>query len=211
MGTHGPSATGPSPSPSPCPNRRQPWSDAGGDEIATTLAAAAAGDSRATGALIERYGPLVWSIAWSYRLGPADTADITQVVWLRLLENLVRIRRPERLGSWIGSVTRHECIRLRRRGEREVATADGFVLDGSSGDDLDEDLIDVERDTTVRQSLETLPARWRILMTALVDAPDASYEELAAAVGMPIGSIGPTRQRCLERLRDSPTLLALAA
>ncbi|MGH9126536.1 MAG: RNA polymerase sigma factor [Acidimicrobiales bacterium] len=198
-------ATGPAP-------KRQHWAGHDGDaeSVATLLAAAASGDRRASRALIDRYAALVWSIAWSFRLNPADAADVTQIVWLRLLENLGRIRDPERLGSWIGSVARHECLRQRRRVEREVASADRFDLDGHGGGP-DEGLLEVERVATVRRSFEALPPRWRDLMVALLDAPEASYEEVAAAVGMPVGSIGPTRQRCLDRLRDSPALLALAA
>jgi RNA polymerase sigma factor (sigma-70 family) len=180
--------------------------------VATLMASAAAGDGRATEALIQRYAGLVWSIAWNYRLGSADAADVSQVVWLRLVENIGRIRQPESLGAWLASVTRHECLRLLRRSEREVTMNDEIDLDGRSGDDdIDMALLTDECQSTVRQAFACLPPRWRTLLEVLMDAPSASYEEVAEAVGMPIGSIGPTRQRCLERLREAPQLIDLAA
>jgi RNA polymerase sigma factor (sigma-70 family) len=175
------------------------------------MAAAAAGDSRATEALVRRYSGLVWSIAWGYRLSAADAADVSQVVWMRLVENLDRIRQPDRLGAWLASVTRHECLRLLRRSEREVATDDDFELDVRHEDDVDRGLLREERAAALRQAFECLPPRWRRLLEVLLDAPSATYEQVAEAVGIPIGSIGPTRQRCLERLRGAPVLVELAA
>lgn len=193
-----------------CPEHR------GGAEdrivVAALVSLAAKGDQRATEALIQRYSGLVWSIAWSYHLSGADAADVSQVVWLRLVENLGRIRQPDSLGAWLGSVTRHECLRLLRRSEREVAVADEFELDEhSDDDDVDFALLSRERDAALRQAFTCLPTRWRALLEMLMDAPSASYEEVAEIVGMPIGSIGPTRQRCLERLRGAPELMELAA
>jgi RNA polymerase sigma factor (sigma-70 family) len=180
--------------------------------VATLMTAAAAGDGRATEALIQRYSGLVWSIAWGYHLGAADAADVSQIVWMRLVENLGRIRQPDSLGAWLGSVTRHECLRLLRRSEREVTVADDLDLDGCSvDDDVDFGLLSGEREAALRQAFECLPPRWRSLLEVLMDAPSASYEEVAEVVGMPIGSIGPTRQRCLDRLRSAPALVELIA
>jgi RNA polymerase sigma factor (sigma-70 family) len=192
---------------------RQVWRWGDDRAVVTTLvAAAAAGDRRATEALIERFSGLVWSIARSYRLSGADAADVSQVVWLRLVENVGRIREPGSVGAWLASVTRHECLRLLRRSEREVTTADQFELEiGGIGDEVDLELLSDERGTALRQAFEALPPRWRALLEVLMDAPLASYEEVAAAVGMPIGSIGPTRRRCLERLRSAPRLVELSA
>jgi RNA polymerase sigma factor (sigma-70 family) len=180
--------------------------------VAALVTAAASGDSRATEALIRRYAGLVWSIAWSYRLGAADAADVSQVVWLRLVENIGRIRQPASVGAWLASVTRHECLRLLRRSEREVTIADSRELDECSRDaEIDLGLLSGERDAALREAFACLPPRWRSLLEVLIDIPSASYEEVAEVVGMPIGSIGPTRQRCLERLRSSPALLELSA
>jgi RNA polymerase sigma factor (sigma-70 family) len=173
---------------------------------------AASGDERATEALIQRYTGLVWSIAWGYHLSGADAADVSQVVWLRLVENIGRIRQPDSLAAWLSSVTRHECLRLLRRSEREVTVSDDFELDEFSCDDeVDFGLLSKERDAALRHAFISLPPRWRSLLEVLMDAPSASYEEVAETVGMPIGSIGPTRQRCLERLRGAPELIELCA
>jgi RNA polymerase sigma factor (sigma-70 family) len=183
-----------------------------GTTVASLVAGAAAGDRQATEALIERYSGLVWSIAWNYHLSAADAADVSQIVWLRLVENVGAIRQPESIGAWLGQVTRHECLRLLRRSGREVTTADDLDLDDRShDDDVDLRLLRGERQAAVRQAFQCLPDRWRHLLEMLIDAPSASYEEVAEAVGMPIGSIGPTRQRCLERLRNAPVLVELAA
>ncbi|MDQ6614565.1 MAG: sigma-70 family RNA polymerase sigma factor [Actinomycetota bacterium] len=180
--------------------------------VTTLVTAAAMGDNRATEALIERFSGLVWSIAWSYHLSGADAADVSQVVWLRLVENIRRIRQPGSVGAWLASVTRHECLRLLRRAEREVTTSDELDLDDrSSEDDIDLGLLSDERDAALRRAFEGLPPRWRSLLEVLMDAPLASYEEVAETVGMPIGSIGPTRQRCLERLRSAQVLVELTA
>jgi RNA polymerase sigma factor (sigma-70 family) len=180
--------------------------------VAALVAGAAAGDGRATEALIERYSGLVWSIAWNYRLSASDAADVSQVVWLRLVENIGRIRQPDSVGAWLASVARHECLRVARRTEREVTMADDLELDGGQTDaDLDLRLLRTERESALRRAFTALPDRWRSLLEMLMDAPSASYEEVAEAVGMPIGSIGPTRQRCLERLRSAPALIELQA
>jgi RNA polymerase sigma factor (sigma-70 family) len=199
------------------PNNRRPYIELVGDAedrrvVSTLVTAAAGGDRRATEALVERYSGLVWSIAWGYRLNGADAADVSQVVWLRLIENLGRIRQPGSVGAWLASVTRHECLRVLRRAEREVSVADSADLDERSSDgDIDLALLSEERDAALREAFDCLPARWRSLLEVLMDVPLASYEEVAETVGMPIGSIGPTRQRCLERLRGAPVLLELAA
>lgn len=184
----------------------------GSGVMAELVAAGAGGDGGAIRELIHRHTSLVWSIAWNYRLSPPDAADVTQMVWLRLIENLGRIRQPDSLGAWLSSVTRHECLRLLRRQEREIATADDVDLDRHCDDEeIDGRLLGAERDATVRQSVAHLPVRGRRLLEALLDTPSASYQAVADAVGIPIGSIGPTRQRCLERLREAPELIGMAA
>ena len=180
--------------------------------VAGLVNAAIDGEPGATEALIERFSGLVWSIAWGYRLSAADAADVSQVVWLRLVENLGRIRQPESVGAWLAAVTRHECQGLLRRSEREVIMPDDVGLDASCDDaDVDIRLLSDERDAALWQAFDCLPPRWRTLIEALMAAPSASYEEVAAVVGMPVGSIGPTRQRCLERLRSRPELMDLVA
>ena len=193
--------------------KREPDGDVADCPMATALVtAAAAGDARATEALVARFSGLVWSIAWNFRLSAPDAADVSQVVWLRLMENLGRIRQPASVGAWLASVTRHECLRVLRRRDREVSTAESMDLDEHCGvDEIDLELLSQERGAALRAAFNCLPPKWRSLLEVLIDTPTASYEEVAQAVGMPIGSIGPTRQRCLERLRSAPVLVELSA
>ena len=191
---------------------REPHNGGAGRPIDTVLVtAAAAGDPQATEALVARFSGLVWSIAWRYNLSAPDAADVSQVVWLRLMENLGRIRQPASVGAWLASVSRNECLRVQRHRHREITTAESIEEERRGGDDIDLELLSEERGAALREAFRCLPPRWRSLLEVLISTPTASYEEVAKAVGMPIGSIGPTRQRCLERLRSSPVLVELSA
>jgi len=181
------------------------------EPVAELVRAAAGGDARAWEALVGCFSTLVWTIARSYRLNPSDAADVNQVVWLRLVEHLGNIRQPDRLGAWLASVTRHECLRTLRGAEREVPTADDLDVSHDSCElEVDQRLLAGDLNAALWRAFGTLPERWQALLRILMSSPSASYEEVAAALDMPIGSIGPTRQRCLERLRNSPELLCLA-
>jgi RNA polymerase sigma factor (sigma-70 family) len=171
--------------------------------------AAADGDQHAWDELVERFTGLVWSVIRAYRMGPADGADVNQVVWLRLVENLDHIRDPERVGSWLATVARRECVRLLRRSGREVAVDDVEVSDEDTGVTSDLGLLTSERDRAIWQAFERLPPQCRALLRVLMADPRPSYDEVAAALEMPIGSIGPTRQRCLDRLRRSPEVASM--
>jgi RNA polymerase sigma factor (sigma-70 family) len=170
--------------------------------VAALVAAAVDGDQVAWDALVSRYGGLVWSIARSHRLGPADAADVSQTVWLRLVEHLRSLRDPEHVGGWLATTTRHECLRVIRRAGRELPNDDAAVEIPISPDESPEWLVlSDESRRLVWLALTRLSQRCQTLLRALSAAPDASYAEIAAALDMPIGSIGPTRMRCLEHLR----------
>ncbi len=162
-------------------------------------------------ALVERYTGLVASITWSYRLGAADAAEVRQVVWMRLFESMGRIRQTECIAGWIRSVTRNECLRKVQRYRQEVPSEDETAFAGESDDDVDNSILAKERQDAVRRALAGLPGRGRVLLEMLLEHPGLSYEQLAIELDMPIGSIGPTRQRCLSRLRSVPELAQLAA
>jgi RNA polymerase sigma factor (sigma-70 family) len=174
-----------------------------GEDPSALLAAAAAGDSDAWNALVDQYTGLLWSIARGYRMSTADSADAVQTTWLRLVEHLDRIDDPARLAGWLATTVRRECLRLLRRGKREQPAFDeeGLpdVIDDAPA--LDAALLDDERDAALWRALEQMPDRCRLLIRVLMASPPPSYAEVAAALDMPIGSIGPTRQRCLDRLR----------
>jgi RNA polymerase sigma factor (sigma-70 family) len=167
---------------------------------------AAAGDEGGWNELVERYTGLVFAITRAHRLEPAEAADVNQIVWLRLVENLSRLRDPDRVGAWIAAVARHECLRVYRRAGRERPSEISQNVDAGWDDEPDAALLAEERDAALWRALGELPPRCRSLLRVLLVEPRPSYEEVAAALDMPIGSIGPTRQRCLERLRRLPAL-----
>jgi RNA polymerase sigma factor (sigma-70 family) len=170
---------------------------------AVLLAQAADGDQRAWDALVEQHSRLLWAVARSYRLDQADAADVVQTAWLRLVEHLHRIEDPARLVGWLVTTTRRECLRVLRRSGRErlVATEEGAldVVD-ETAEPLDTRLINDERNAELWQAFGRLPERCQRLLRIAVAMPKA-YDEVSAALDMPVGSIGPTRARCLARLR----------
>lgn len=171
------------------------------DEVADAVRRAATGDRAAWDAIVNSYSRMVWSVAMGHRLSTADAAEVVQTTWVKLLENLHRIREPERLGGWLATTARREALRLLRQRGREVPTDEEARFDGSPAGPTPEDvLLDRERDRRLWRAFQRLSERCRTLLhLVIVVAPP--YAEVAAALDMPIGSIGPTRARCLDRLR----------
>ena len=166
------------------------------------VAAAAAGEPQAWSQLIDRYAVLIRSVCRAHRLADADTDDVAQLTWLRAVEHIGRLRDPDRFGAWIGTTARHECLRVLRGGKRVVPTAD--EIQGplfAEHADPEETALAAERRAAVREALAVLPPRQRTLLRLLHSEPAPSYEAIGSALGMPVGSIGPTRGRALERLR----------
>jgi len=163
---------------------------------------AAAGDGAAWAELTRRYTRLLWFIVRSYRLNAADAEDAVQSTWVRLLENLDRIRDPERLGPWLVTTARRECLRALRRSGRESPTGDDRSLDVTdSQPPLDTALLRDERDAALWSAFSNLGERCQALLRLLFSDPPVSYANISEILGMPIGAIGPTRQRCLDDLR----------
>lgn len=165
------------------------------------IRAAAHGDEGAWSTIVDRFQGIVWSTARAYRLRPADAADVAQTVWLRLVENLDRIREPERLGAWLATTTRHECLRYLRLHERELPSDDTDVFEAPGDDAPELTLLTGERDTALWRAFSQLGDRCQALLRLLVSQEEPSYEAIGAALEMPIGAIGPTRMRCLKKLR----------
>jgi RNA polymerase sigma factor (sigma-70 family) len=166
------------------------------------VAAAAAGEAEAWTQLIDRYAVLIRSVCRAHRLADADADDVAQLTWLRAVEHIGRLRDPDRFGAWIGTTARHECLRVLRGGKRVVPTAD--EIQGplfAEHADPDETALAAERRAAVRAALAALPPRQRTLLRLLHAESAPSYEAIGSALGMPVGSIGPTRGRALERLR----------
>jgi RNA polymerase sigma factor (sigma-70 family) len=172
-------------------------------ELSTSelLAEAEAGNSAAWNELVDRYSGLVWAVARGFALSMADAADVSQTTWLRLVEHLTTLREPEHLGGWLATTARHECLRLLRKNGREVVEPDAGI-DVESGEPTPEAVVlDNERDRLLWLSLGEIPQRCQVLLRALASSPPPSYGDVSAALGMPIGSIGPTRARCLDHLK----------
>jgi RNA polymerase sigma factor (sigma-70 family) len=155
-------------------------------------------DETAWAELVGEFGPMLRSIAAGFRLGPEESADAAQTTWLNFLLHIDRIREPERVGGWLAITMRHECLRLVRQNPRELALED-WMLTGDD-DGLVERVARDERDRTLWNAVDRLPAHQRNLVRALARDPEPSYRQVAAAMSIPVGSIGPTRARALGRL-----------
>lgn len=162
------------------------------------LSAAAAGDQAAWVTLVDRFLPLVYSVIRAYQLDRHTADEVNGEVWLRLVENLGRLREPEALPGWLRTTTHHECLRASRR-TRE-APLDWQLLH-TPDPAPDAELLARERIRLVGEALARLSAKCQSLLRVFAFSPDAGYTEIAASLGMPIGSIGPTRNRCLDHLR----------
>lgn len=176
-----------------------------GETVAQLVAAAAAGEQGAWDRLVGRFGPLVWAVARTYRLSPADAADVSQTVWLRLVEHLDRLREPDRLPGWLVTTSRNECLRVLRQQSRVVTFDAPFDRD-DDGEAVEAALLAGERDGLLWDAFRRLPEPCQLLLRLLMCEPPLSYADISLALRMPIGSIGPTRSRCLDRLRHSPEI-----
>jgi RNA polymerase sigma factor (sigma-70 family) len=176
------------------------------------VACARSGDQQAWDALIERYDPLIWSICRRYRLGHTDADDVRQSVWLRLVDQLDKIREPAALPGWIATTTRRECGRLARaaHGPRSVIYAlDADSLPDKQAEAADQELLAAERRAALREAFTYLPPEGQQLIAMLTADPPVPYAEISARLGIPVGSIGPTRSRCLDKIRRHPAIAAL--
>jgi RNA polymerase sigma factor (sigma-70 family) len=164
---------------------------------------AANGDPQAWEGLVGRYGRLIWSITRDFKLVESDAADVFQTTWMRLIEHIDRIEHPDRVGSWLAATARNECLRSLASRKRVVLAHDDDPFDGQASHEpeVDEALLAAERAKVVREAMTQLPRRWQRLMEMLMADPPASYAEISDELGLPVGSIGPTRGRCLARLR----------
>lgn len=163
---------------------------------------AAAGDEQAWEGLVKEYSGLLRAVAHDFRLTPEQSADAAQTTWLRLVRNINKVREPEKIGAWLSSTMRRECIRLINDRGRQQLT-DGWKIEYfSHGDSPDLQILLAERDVLLWSAVDRLPARQRQVLTALSTTPTPSYKEISTALSMAMGSIGPTRQRALRRMRD---------
>jgi RNA polymerase sigma factor (sigma-70 family) len=186
----------------------EPYDDC---SVAELVAAALDGDHSSWNRLVDRFTPLLLSIVRRHRLQGSDAEDVVQTVWLRLVERLREIRQPAALPGWIVTTARNECLHVIRRQKSVSATDLGEQgwPDDAGGPLIDNDLLEAERHEALLIALAELPERQRTLLLLLIEDPPLPYEEISRRLGLPIGSIGPTRSRALARVRTHPAILAL--
>lgn len=167
--------------------------------------AAADGDEQAWHRIVDDHARLVWAVARSHRLGDADAGDVFQATWLRLVENLHRLHHPEQLPAWLVTTARRECLRLIRRRDREVPDGDAAAdTNGADRTVAPPDTTVVQRDehAQVAAAYRKLPERCQSLLRLCLADPPLRYAQISELLDIPVGSIGPQRQRCLAHLRN---------
>lgn len=172
------------------------------------------GDQAAWETLVDRYNGLLWAIARGYRLSAADAAEVVQTTWLRLVEHLDRLRDPARVGAWLCTTLRRECLRSLHRNGAQIPSAELDPATDPTADDgpgPERAAVDADRDEHLWTAVDGLPDRCRRLLRLLMAPVAPSYEEISATLDMPIGSIGPTRARCLQRLRADVEAVGITA
>jgi RNA polymerase sigma factor (sigma-70 family) len=183
------------------------------DPVVTGLVTRARnGERQAWDALVERYAPLIWSICRSHRLEAADAQDAAQNVWLQLVDHLDSLRDPAALPGWLATTTRRECGRIARAVRRPSDTGHALsagTIPEDHAEPTEQDLLAAERHAALREAFGQLSPGCQRLLALLIHDPALSYAEISARLSIPVGSIGPTRRRCLDRLRRHPAITAL--
>jgi RNA polymerase sigma factor (sigma-70 family) len=178
------------------------------EDTGALVKSAASGDNGAWSALVARFGRLVWSVARAHGLRDADAEEVFQTTWLRLAEHVGRLREPDRVGAWLATTARHEAFKVIRARKYASPTDDLDRLD--RGDEVtpetlllnaEEASADAARARLVWSAFQQLPARCQELLRVLLATPPLPYVDVAAMFGIAVGSIGPTRGRCLDQLR----------
>jgi RNA polymerase sigma factor (sigma-70 family) len=181
------------------------------DEPAALVRAAAAGDQAAMTRLVARYDRVLRGVARSYRLSPWDTDDVIQATWLQFIQHGRELREPAAVSGWLATTARRQSLRVLQRHVREDLTDDPARGERSGHAEPEHEIVAAERQVVLHRALSELPERQRRLMRVLTANPELSYEQVARQLSMPIGSIGPTRGRSLDRLRRCRRLQALQA
>jgi len=177
----------------------------------TELAQAAlSGDASAWRALVEMHSGLVWSIIRGMGVYNADGSDVFQSVFVRLAERLHQIDDAERLPGWLATTTKREIYDLARSKHRRTEPTESIADEPSTDPGPDREVIDAETRKQVLAALARLPEEAQQLLRMVVMRDDLSYAEISEVLGIPVGSIGPKRARCLEKLAATPEIAALA-
>ena len=167
------------------------------------------GDPGAWAELVDRYAPLIWAICRNHRLSLADAEDVSQNVWLRLVYELDKFRDPAALPGWLATTTRRECLGAVQRLQAPVSASDVENLPDEPAGAVERELLAAERYAALREAFSHLPRKSQYLLALLAADPPVSYAEISARLGIPVGSIGPSRRRALARLRRDPAMRGL--
>lgn len=179
--------------------------------ITDLVAAAAAGDTGAWTEIVSRYRPLLITVVRKFGLTPAEVDDVAQTVWLRLVEHLDTLREPRALPMWMITTGRREALRylsVERRAQPRDPARLSRPEEDQQAPPLDEELMRAERHQALLAGLAEVSPRHRQLLLLLVEDPPLPYVEISRRTGIPVGSIGPTRARAIERLRRTPSIRA---
>jgi RNA polymerase sigma factor (sigma-70 family) len=174
-------------------------------------------DEHGWNALIEDYQSIINSVCRRYRLKPEDAADVSQTVWTKAIDNLDRIRELRAMPAWIKTTAVRAALAVLRA--RDRLTLLDFSQDNSaswtpltpspSDSEVDARMVDAERRAAVRAGLAELTESHRALLSLLVADPPITYQQISDQLGLPVGSIGPTRARCLRKLAATTSIRAL--
>ena len=183
------------------------------DPVVTGLVTRAIqGDQQAWDALVARYAPLIWSICRRYQLSRPDAADVSQTVWLKLVGHLAKMRDPAALPGWLSTTTRRECgraLRAARPPQAVTLAPDAEKIPDRQDATVEDALLAAERSAALREAFAHLPPCCQQLIALLTADPPTPYTEISVKLGIPVGSIGPSRSRCLDKLRRHPAIAAL--
>ncbi|OLR90778.1 RNA polymerase sigma factor [Actinokineospora bangkokensis] len=179
-------------------------------DVGGVVIRAAGGDQGAWRELVGRYSGMVWAVARAHRLGSADAADVSQATWVALAEGIGGLRAPERVGAWLATTARRECLRVIREGRREALTAEWHsVPDVDERWRPEEVVLRTDRDDVLWRAFGSLGERCRRLLGLHAFAPELSRAELAGALGLAGSGLSKTKTRCLDVLRRRLAVMGL--
>lgn len=180
--------------------------------VADLVTHARNGDRQAWDVLVERFVPLIWSICRRHQLGDADANDVGRNVWLQLVQELDLIRDPATLPGWLDRTTRQECGRILRAAPGPQPAGyvlDALILPDHKSGRAEQELLAAERHAALREAFTGLPPCCQQLIALLIEDPPVPYAEIGTRLNIPVESIGPTRGRCLDKLRRHPAISTL--
>jgi RNA polymerase sigma factor (sigma-70 family) len=179
-----------------------------GDDLLKIVRAAVRGDERAWERLTEEFTPMIRGIARRHRLASFDQDDVVQRTWMALVRHIDHLQQPSSIGGWLATTARNESVRVIRQRAREIPCED--VTERQPAQDQDVHLmLEEERRDAVRTVAASVSPHQRALLAVLSVEPALSYEEVSERLGIPVGSIGPTRQRVIARMRKDPRIAQL--